>query len=155
MPEPDRGGRAADEEPVPGEPLRGELQEAEDPFAVEYGELGHGCYYGSVQDPWPLLERGGVPIGAPRRRSGAAPTPAALVQALRAVVASPDELTGRQRDALAAWLCAWASHWPRSYRQAFGEGAEDLRARFEQTATDRGRHVKLRRIALSHLAGIL
>jgi hypothetical protein len=70
-------------------------------------------------------------------------------------VALGEAPAGRDAEALAAFLCAWRSHWPESYATALGEDAEHAHAWAERAALDPGRHVKLRRIAIENLARVL
>ncbi|MEM6788192.1 MAG: hypothetical protein AAF928_07770 [Myxococcota bacterium] len=105
-----------------------------------------------MRDPsWRTLEALGVPLGPPR------PPPKAFdatlarraFEAVAASTASPTE-----REALAAWLAAIAHHWPSRFLEVAGpEGHRRLRAL--RVGLDDGRVVKLRRIAIANLAGVL
>jgi hypothetical protein len=70
---------------------------------------------------WEVLLRAGVPL---QGAGGIPPDPPAIASAVRDAVAL--ELEPREREALGAWLQAWRSHWPESYRRAFGPDAERL-----------------------------
>lgn len=71
----------------------------------------------------------------------------ALTRVLRATMG------GRERDALYAWLCAFRHHWPRRYAREIAELGDALAARLGPS--EECRYLKLRRIALENLAGIL
>jgi len=73
-------------------------------------------------------------------------------RAVSLLLADEGRLRTVEREALAAWLCAWNSHWPRSFRERLsGEGFHGL-ALLSRYDLDLGRHVKLRRIAVANLA---
>ena len=96
-----------------------------------------------MSDPWPTLRAAGVPLAGPKAD---APFDARRVaRAARSALASAQ---GVEREALDAWLCAWASHWPTSYRLLIG-------VETSHGGEDPGRHVKLRRIAMARLAVLL
>lgn len=70
-----------------------------------------------------------------------------------AVVASRP--TGRDAEALAAWLFAWHDHWPAAFASTFGGEARAIVEWASAAISDGGRYIKLRRIALENLAQIL
>jgi len=101
---------------------------------------------------WPILCRAGVPEAGHER----GPVPAeSLTAAIRDVSADPASLDDVQRDALHAWLGAFRDHWPRAFREIGGPPARDLLRAFDRGPVDRNRYLKLRRIALAHLAEVV
>ncbi len=109
-----------------------------------------------MASPWQILRAGGLPLvteAAPSR-----PTATELAQAARAAIALAP--AGRDAEALVAFLAAWRHHWPASYRAAFAPDPEDpgaggVDAWAAAQAVDVDRYLKLRRIAIAHLATIL
>lgn len=99
-----------------------------------------------------ILRSAGVPIGAARPAPHAMPDAAALLQAVRTVVA---ELTPEELAPYVAWLDAWHHHWPSSFRRVFGRRGEQLVERLRRETPDANRHLKLRRIAIENLSGVL
>lgn len=102
-------------------------------------------------DPWQILRDGGLPLSLPR--SGSTPSVEELGDAARAAIAASPG--GREADALAAFLLAWAQHWPTSFRAAHGEDAASVAAWASAHTTDENRYLKLRRIALENLATVV
>lgn len=103
-----------------------------------------------VRTAWQTLRDGGVPLAI--AGTGA---PAAAEELARATIAAVAEgPRGREAEALAAWVLAWHQHWPESFREAFGNQPPVL-AWAAAVFTDAGRYLKLRRIALENLAGVL
>jgi hypothetical protein len=76
-----------------------------------------------------------------------------LAEATRAAVA--ENPTGRDGEALAAFVFAWHHHWPRVFQAVFEDGGARLLTWAEQQFSDDGRYVKLRRIAIEILASVL
>jgi hypothetical protein len=106
-----------------------------------------------MDDPWPVLRGAGVPLRAVTEVAEAAtPTVEAVASAALAQWTWRETLAPRERDALLAWLCAWTSHYPTSFNEAFGEAAEAIRAGLHPDDSDASRHIKLRRLALANLA---
>jgi hypothetical protein len=103
-----------------------------------------------MSDPWQTLRDGGLPIATSRR--GGPPSPELLSRCARDVISAVP--TGRDADALAAWLAAWRDHWPTTFTRWFGDDAAIVDW-IETRSVDRGRHIKLRRIALENLASVL
>ncbi|MBE7447526.1 MAG: hypothetical protein HS111_01135 [Kofleriaceae bacterium] len=106
-----------------------------------------------MSSPWQILRAGGLPLvteAAPGR-----PSAAELARAARAVIALAP--VGRDAEALVAFLAAWRHHWPASYRAAFAAdpGPGEVDAWVAAQAVDADRYLKLRRIAIAHLATIL
>lgn len=104
-----------------------------------------------MRSPWQTLRDGGLPLAADR--SGASPTVNELADATQAAVA--EEPTGRDGEALAAFVFAWHHHWPRVFQAVFEDGGASLLTWAEQQFSDDGRYVKLRRIAIENLASVL
>lgn len=76
-----------------------------------------------------------------------------LALAARAAIAT--QPTGRDAEALAAWLFAWHDHWPAAFALGFGVAATTIVEWATAAIRDDGRYIKLRRIALENLAAIL
>lgn len=104
-------------------------------------------------DPWQVLRRAGLPLGLP---DASLPSPALgeIASAVRVVLAEPLP-AGRERDALSAFILAWCGHFPSSFESALGENAGPARAWADAAAVHSDRYLKLRRIAVAHLAGVL
>jgi hypothetical protein len=99
-------------------------------------------------DPWETLCEAGLPLGAVR------PPPIAfdrekVAQALGRLSAT--EVEAARRDVLAAWLSAWEHHWPASFSDEGGALLRELRSQ----PLDENRYLKLRRVAIANLAGVL
>jgi hypothetical protein len=105
-----------------------------------------------VTDHWQTLRDGGLPLGAP---DPSRPTPSVdeMSRAVHALIATAP--TGRRRDALCAFVLAWKRQWPRTFTRAFGTTAPSLIAWADAAVTDPNRYLKLSRIAMAHLAGVL
>jgi hypothetical protein len=101
---------------------------------------------------WEMLSRAGVPIGAVRRLASS--VDAREVRA--AVAAARDEaLTEPEQVALHAWLAALAHHWPDRFASLAGDEGRVLLERFKREPFDADRYLKLRRIAIEHLAALV
>lgn len=101
-----------------------------------------------MADPWQILRDAGLPLATPR--TNRLPTVAELGAAVRAAVAQ--EPTGREADALTAFVFAWRQHWPSS----FADVCDDTILHWaERNLRDPDRFLKLRRIALANLATVL
>jgi len=107
-----------------------------------------------VRDAWEILERAGVPLGAPSTERPELGDLEAVAAAVRAALASR-ESSARQRVSLLAWLSAWASEWPTSFRDAFGVDAAEVLALAAEGIDDRDRYLKLRRLSREKLASVL
>jgi hypothetical protein len=104
-----------------------------------------------MSDIWPILRAGGVPIAiAP---AAVALSPAILATTARAAIASG--ASGRDAEALAAWIFAWAHHWPTSFAASFAADRDHILDWAGRAAIDDNRYLKLRRIAIENLATIL
>jgi len=104
-----------------------------------------------VRSPWQILRDGGLPLAT--ERSGEATTASELAAAACAAVA--EQPTGRDGEALAAFLFAWHDHWPKVFQSAFGEVGAGLLAWAVEQLPDDGRYVKLRRIAIANISHVL
>jgi hypothetical protein len=104
-----------------------------------------------MPSPWQILRDGGLPLSI--EGTGASPTVSELAAATRAAVA--EQPTGRDGEALAAFVFAWHHHWPRLFEQAFGDAAARLVSWAAKQFSDDGRYLKLRRIAIENLARVL
>jgi hypothetical protein len=102
-------------------------------------------------DPWQILRDGGLPTAA--QGSGHRPAPRELADATRAAIGSGP--SGRDAEALAAWIFAWHHHWPERFALELGADAGSVLAWASGNAVDDGRYVKLRRIAIESLAQVL
>lgn len=101
-----------------------------------------------VVDPWQILRAGGVPLALPTMRAHVQPDE--LAAATRAAISMGP--SGRDAEALAAWIFAWQQHWPRSFAANLGDDAPAVTEWAAQHTVDANRYVKLRRIALENLA---
>ena len=106
---------------------------------------------GEMRSPWQVLHDGGLPLAG--ERTEASPTVAELAPATCAAVA--ERPSGREAEALAAFVFAWHHHWPRVFADAFGDAASGLLMWAGQQFSDDNRYVKLRRIAIENLAHVL
>jgi hypothetical protein len=105
-----------------------------------------------VPDAWNTLCGYGLPDGPPR------PAPTSLdfdrireaLAAIRAEVLQPAE-----RAVLLAWLEGWRHHWPSRFQRELGPAAEAMCNELTRRGVDRDRFLKLRRIAVENLAGVL
>ncbi len=104
-----------------------------------------------MSEVWQILRDGGLPLAT--ERSGATRTPSELAHATRAAIAEAP--CGREAEALAAYVFAWHQHWPASFASELGGDAEAVVDWAARNAIDDNRYLKLRRIALAHLALIL
>jgi hypothetical protein len=104
-----------------------------------------------MDDPWQILRDGGLPLALPA--SGVARRLEELAAATRSAVAQ--QPTGREAEALAAFVFAWHHHWPASFERGLGADAGPVVDWAARNAVDEGRYLKLRRIALENLARIL
>lgn len=100
---------------------------------------------------WQILRDGGLPVAAPR--SGTRRSAEQLAAAAKAAIS--EQPSGRDAEALAAFVLAWCSHWPTSFAAVLGGGTDDVIAWARRHITDDGRYLKLRRIALENLADVL
>jgi hypothetical protein len=73
----------------------------------------------------------------------------------RAVFELEGRLASEDLVPYAAWLAAWEHHWPTRFHTVFGDAGRDLASRLRARVEDPNRFLKLRRIAIENLAGIL
>lgn len=106
---------------------------------------------GAMNDAWQILRDGGLPLALPA--SGRSRSSQELATATRAAIAQ--QPTGRDAEALAAFVFAWHHHWPGSFEHELGADADAVVAWAARNTLDQGRYLKLRRIALENLAHIL
>jgi hypothetical protein len=104
-----------------------------------------------MADPWQILRDGGLPLAAPG--TGTRPSERELAKAVAAAIET--DPSGRDAEALAAFILAWRAHWPASFAYAHGTAASAVIAWGEANAIDPNRYLKLRRIALENLANVL
>lgn len=101
-----------------------------------------------MADSWQILRAAGLPLAIPP--ADAVPSVTELGAAVRAAIAQSP--TGRDAEALAAFVLAWSQHWPSSFAVSCDE---DVLAWAAQNRFDENRYLKLRRIALANLASVL
>lgn len=104
---------------------------------------------------WERLERAGVPYGSGGPARPEMDDLAAVAAAVHEALAAPEQLDSRQRVSLLAWLRAWASSFPTSFRVAFGGRSDEVLARAAAGVNDADRYLKLRRIAREKLLRVL
>jgi hypothetical protein len=104
-----------------------------------------------MRSPWQILRDGGLPLAIDR--SSGSPTANELAAATQAAVA--EHPSGRDGEALAAFVFAWHHHWPRVFERMFGDAGAALLAWAGQQFCDEGRYLKLRRIAIENLSQVL
>lgn len=104
-----------------------------------------------MYSPWQILRNGGLPLAI--ERSGTLPTAGELSAATRAALA--ENPTGRDSEALAAFMFAWHHHWPRVFQAEFGDASRDLLGWAARQFSDDNRYLKLRRIAIENLSHVL
>lgn len=102
---------------------------------------------------WDMLAAAGVPLGPVRPRPSLAPQEGDLRAALEVLESAAGSLSGQERDALRAWLCAFQHHWPDAFARSTGGYGSRLIESLGVPA-DRNRHIKLRRIAIENLSRI-
>lgn len=103
-------------------------------------------------DAWETLRAAGVPDGAVRPLCEGyldATVATALIEVTPAVEGSPEA------EPLLAWLAAFRDHWPTRFGALLGTAGEDALERLQRGTVDRGRYLKLRRIAIDNLAALL
>jgi hypothetical protein len=104
-----------------------------------------------MRSPWQVLRDNGLPLAI--ERTGASTGVDELAAATRAAVA--EDPSGRESEALAAFVFAWQHHWPQVFQSAFGDAGAELLTWAGCQFSDEGRYVKLRRIAIENLAHVL
>jgi len=93
----------------------------------------------------------GLPDGAVR------PAPRGPLEIARIREAVHAVLGSRDLDVapLLAWLRAWQQHWGTSFQKTFGEEGREIVDGLRARLGDENRYLKLRRIAIENLAGVL
>ena len=71
---------------------------------------------------------------------------------MRAIAENP---TGRDAEALAAFVFAWQHHWPHAFAVDLAADAAPTVAWASAHVLDDGRYIKLRRIAVENLSRVL
>lgn len=99
---------------------------------------------------WQVLVAAGVPLRLPQSAEPPQFVDGSVRAALALVVDSGLTDNGRERDALVAWLGALRDHFPSRF--ALVAALPSSRLEELRSGVDRGRYIKLRRIALAHLA---
>ena len=105
-----------------------------------------------MQDEADLLASAGVPLGPPRPPPRSLPDDAVL---RRATFVVARRLTAEEALPYAAWLVAFAHHWPSRFARVFGDEGRELHERWRAAVADTGRFIKLRRIAIENLSHVL
>ena len=100
---------------------------------------------------WQILRDGGLPLGQPS--SGVRRTAHELATATRAAIAL--DPTGREADALAAFILGWQHHWPACFAAELAADAGDALAWAARNVVDANRYLKLRRIAIENLSKVI
>ncbi|MBI3890677.1 MAG: hypothetical protein HY303_04010 [Candidatus Wallbacteria bacterium] len=108
----------------------------------------------TLEQAWQTLVEGGVPLGPAHPRTNP-PAAALLADALCIVMNQAALPVAQDAEALFATLRAWQAHWPSSFAGLLGGRGLGFLDRLEPSVKDRNRYLKLRRIALSHLARVL
>ena len=147
--EPRRSGGASDKEPLAVEPLACEVQKCLDSKSIE-SQRRHDANLRPMEEAWQILRDGGLPLAHPV--SGKRWSASDLADAKRAAIAS--EPTGRDAEALAAFVFAWHDHWPTVFAHEYRADSDAILAWSSRHAIDDGRYLKLRRIAIENLARI-
>lgn len=101
---------------------------------------------------WRTLHRAGLPLAG--ERSGPAPSADEMARCVREIVRDGSG-SAREREALAAFVLAWADQWPHTFARVFAGDGASLVAWAERIAADDDRRIKLRRIAIESLASVL
>ena len=99
-----------------------------------------------------MLAAAGAPFHATPR--GGTPNVAQMRDAVLTVISA----TGIEPwvlESIGAFTLAWAHEWPTGFGAAFGANAPDVGVWARSRTPDAGRYLKLRRIAIANLAGIL
>ena len=105
-------------------------------------------------DAWQILRAGGLPLVVDGALAlDARPRATDLARATREAIAGGP--TGREADALVAFVRAWHDHWTACFADTFGDDAGTILGWADARRADRGRFVKLRRLAIENLARVL
>ena len=95
----------------------------------------------------------GLPDGAPYQRDAGAFSDTAAREALTAIDVSA--LDPSRREPLLAWLRGYRHHWPDRWEREMRPIGDERIAELEALDFDTGRYLKLRRIAIAHLARLI
>ena len=99
-----------------------------------------------------ILTRAGAPIGAPRRAPRSLPPDDDLRRAVSWLATDERPLDPAP---FVAWLSAFEHHWPTRFHALFGTQGAELLSALRGELTDENRYLKLRRIAVENLSGVL
>lgn len=78
-----------------------------------------------------------------------------LDERVRETVGDLPRLERRRREPLLAWLAAFEHHWPSRFERTLGSTGRDSLAHLQGLDIDDNKYLKLRRIAIDHLAGLI
>jgi hypothetical protein len=152
--EPQGDQPATDQQPITLQAIGDRLDNGIYPREVEL--RGHDGKIKEVSPTWEALRRWGVPDGAIR------PLPVGPLNAsdLGRLVAELrdarfEALDPTMRECLLAWLCAFRHHWPIRFEELLGDVGRDAIVGLDDGAFDSNRYLKLRRIAVENLAGLV
>ncbi len=109
---------------------------------------------GALSDAWNLLVKWGLPDGPARPAPRGSFDPATVREAVLVVGCSARLATPKVAPLL-AWLRAWRHHWAACFIETFGAAGDELIGELRARLDDQNRYLKLRRIAIQNLAGIL
>lgn len=107
-----------------------------------------------MREGWKVLLDAGVPFGAIRPAPTRLPE-AAVRAAARQLLQSVETLSRRERDALYAWLRGFQRQWPKGFKRVLGHDGKRLLAKLEADPPEPNRYLKLKRIAVENLAGVV
>jgi hypothetical protein len=97
----------------------------------------------------------GLPDGAIRSKPAGPLAGDHIRAALANTVERLEDLEPARREVLFAWLSGWRHHWPAGFRDTLGLLGERCLTRLAETPVDPNRYLKLRRIAVENLSGLL
>jgi hypothetical protein len=108
----------------------------------------------ALASAWSLLCAAGLPDG-PLRPAPSSLAEAQLASAVQLVGRSLAQVPEHRRDALLAWLSAFHHHWRLSFDRVLGADGASLLRELRMGCSDANRFIKLRRIAIENLSGVL
>ncbi len=97
----------------------------------------------------------GLPDGPPRAKPRGQLDGERVKAAVRDLAEGFDQLEERQVVLLRAYLKGWRHHWPRRFSEILGQAGERCYTRVDEARVDMNRYLKLRRIAIENLSGVL
>ncbi len=106
-----------------------------------------------MDEAWEQLIEMGLPDGAPHRRAAACFSDERVREALASI--DLDRLDPSRREPLLAWLRGYRHHWPTRWAAELGPAGDALIEAIEALGIDDNRYLKLRRIAIAHLAELI